>query len=123
MRRFDFDPPPMTEPDKISEGMVPYTLPRLEHLEMQLNIIQGCYPNFVGYPNADCYLAYSARPKDNTMTIVIRYSSDTPEYIIEEVRNRARKHLQSMLDKRRWDWVKIEESLSEIPNPIRDNTQ
>ena len=105
MNQIGFTPPlPEREIRQLSEGEMPYSLSRLEYLELYLN-------SFFSYRSKELSVNFLAHPHQNKMVIVIMHSPDVPQESIDTMLQHGRDRIKGFTEARNWNWVTIEKHI------------
>lgn len=98
--------PPIVEREAESQGEIPYTISRLEWLEIKLNAWVGCMRKL-----DSVFFFYRANPKENTIKICILQSSNADPSTIDHTRSLAQQIVAKHVESYGWDWVNIIEEV------------
>lgn len=102
--------PPIDEVKQLSQGEIPYTLTRLDWLELKLNASFGCYP----LVDKNSGFFYSAYPSKDTIQMCVYHRKDATQDYIHNLIDYGKTFLLGHLIHLGWDWVKIEVEI--LPN-------
>lgn len=107
----------VVETEEENKGSNPYTLSRLEYLEMRLNT----YLANLTRGNAVIGIYY-ANPKTDTITLEIRYQSNVDRVIVDELFQEMVRLLLKQLMYHGWqEWVKIKVVEKVVEKPVEQN--
>lgn len=104
MNRIGFIPPPSDEVKQESQGEIPYSLSRLEFLELKLNAMSGALP-VIDNKNG---VYFWAKPAENTMTMHVYHRQGISEDTIKQLILYGNTFVHAEIEKRGWDWVNVE---------------
>ena len=94
-----------------TEGEIPYTLTRLEWLEVRLNSIYS----LLSHTNKEGYsVSFDALPSENTMIINIFHPKDKDQNYIDFLTNKATTSLSNQAKLYGWEWVKPDVRIFEM---------
>ena len=114
MNKIGFMPPPIGDSKQESQGEIPFTLSRLDWLELKLNATMGCYP--VVDNNSGIF--FSANASKDTITICVYHKKNATQDYIQNLINYGDTFLSAHLKILGWDWVNIEVQV--LPNAITE---
>ena len=114
MNKIGFEAPTVGEVRQQSQGEIPYTLSRLDWLELKLNSTFGCFP----LVDKNSGIFFSASPSNDTITICVYHKKDATQEYIQTLIDYGNTFLTGHLKRLSWDWVKIEVEI--LPNTIKE---
>ena len=110
MNKIGFRPPfPNREIKEIRQGDIPYSLSRLEYLELYLNSLYS-YDTW-NVSNEIISLSFFAIRNQDTIQIFICHLPGASQELIDSTLQHGRDCVGNIIKRYNWDWVKIDHKI------------